>query len=223
MAQMRHLTAAGRERRALAAAALVRRVVEEACNQGNLAVLDEVLARQATSAPLDSGRAQPNAVPDEPVRERLPALLAAFRAAVPDARWTIVEQVAAAETVVTRLSVQGTFSGPLLGLAPPGRPATLTGVAISRFAAGRLVDLSLQADLLGLLTQLGVLPPLDLARTVVMARVQWAGALLADECSPAPARAPPCEAGAAEEHSDRPASLSRRTGGTFFSIASRER
>lgn len=75
---------------------------------------------------------------------------------MPDARWTITEQISAGETVVTRLSVAGAFSGPLLGLAPPGRPATLTGVALSRFAEGRLVDLWLQADLLGLLTQLGV-------------------------------------------------------------------
>ena len=81
--------------------------------------------------------------------------------------------------MVTRLAVQGTFSGRLLGLAPPGRPATLTGVAISRFAEGRLVDLWLQADLLGLLVQLGVLPPLGLAQALAMARVQRAGTLLA--------------------------------------------
>jgi hypothetical protein len=81
--------------------------------------------------------------------------------------------------VVTRLAVQGTFSGPLVGLAPPGRPATVTGVAISRFAQGRLVELWLQADLLGLLVQLGVLPPLGLAQALAMARVQRAGALLA--------------------------------------------
>jgi hypothetical protein len=191
MSSTRRLTAVQRERRALAAAALVRWVVEEACNQGNMAVLDELLAPSAERAPLDPGGARPDTASDAPVGERLPALLAAFRLAVPDARWTILEQVAAGETVVTRLEVRGTFSGPLVGLAPPGRPATLTGVAISRFAAGRLVDLSLQADLLGLLTQLGVLPALDLARTVAMARVQWAGSLLAGECPPAPPRAPP--------------------------------
>jgi hypothetical protein len=183
MPHTRHPTAAERERHALAAAALVRRVVEEACNQGNLAVLDELLAPPAP------GGARPDAAPGAAVPERLPALLAAFQAAVPDARWTILEQVAAGETVVTRLEVRGTFSGPLVGLGPPGRPATLTGVAISRFAAGRLVDLSLQADLLGLLTQLGVLPALDLARTVAMARVQWAGVLLADGRYPTPPRA----------------------------------
>jgi predicted ester cyclase len=109
--------------------------------------------------------------------ERLREQVAAFRTAVPDACWTIVAQVAEGETVVTRLSVRGTFSGPLLRLAPPGRLATLTGVVIVNFAAGRVVDLWLQADLLGLLQQLGVMPPLDLTQAVIVAQVLYAGTL----------------------------------------------
>jgi predicted ester cyclase len=174
------LAAAQRERYAAANAALVRRVVEDACNRDNLAVLDDMLAPLAAAEPVDQAHAGLEATANPPVQGRLRELLVAFRAAVPDARWSILEQVAQGETVVTRLSVHGTFSGPLVGLAPPGRPATLTGVVISRFAAGRLVDLWLQADLLGLLEQLGVLPPLNLAQAVTMARVLHAGALLVD-------------------------------------------
>src|SRR5262249_48652458 len=135
-----------RERRPRARpGALVRRLIEEACNQGRLETLDELL--------------DPSGLLGEtPLREGL----AAFRMAVPDGHWTIVEEIARGNTVVVRLAVQGTFSGPLLGLAPPGRPALLTGIAIGHFAGGRLVDLWLQADLLGLLQQLGVMPPLDL-------------------------------------------------------------
>ena len=158
--------------------ALVRRVVEEACNGGELAVLDEVLAPPDRAASAGA-----------PVVGRLRELLGAFRAAVPDARWTVLEQVAEGETVVTRLEVRGSFSGGLVRLAPPGRPATVTGVLIGRFAAGRLVDLWLQADLLGLLQQLGVMPPLDLAQAVAMAQVQRAGVLLAGE--PVPRDPPP--------------------------------
>ena len=164
MATARHTA----RRRHDALAVRVRRLVEEACNEGHLAGLDDVLAPASSMAGADG-----------PACAGLRDLLAAFRAAVPDARWTIVEQIVQGTTVVTRLSVQGTFSGPLVGLAPPGRPATVTGVAISRFAQGRLVDLWLQADLLGLLVQLGVLPPLGLAQALAMARVQRAGALLA--------------------------------------------
>ena len=148
--------------------ARVRRLVDEACNRGNLAVLDAALPPPGPTDPADGWAGTP-----------LRDYLAAFRDAVPDARWTIVEQIVQGTTVVTRLSVQGTFSGPLVGLVPPGRPATVTGVAISRFARGRLVDLWLQADLLGLLVQLGVLPPLGLAQALAMARVQRAGVLLA--------------------------------------------
>lgn len=139
----------------------VRRVVEEACNKGDLAALDDVLP------PPPSGPGAPASLRDA---------LVAFREAVPDARWTVLEQVSQGSTVVTRLEVEGTFSGPLLGLAAPGRPATLMGVAISRFARGRLAELWLQADLLGLLIQLEVLPPLGLAEALAMARVQRAGA-----------------------------------------------
>lgn len=148
----------------------VRRVIQEACNNGNLLALEEALA-------FPSGPG----TPDAPTPSQLPQLLAAFRAAVPDAHWTIDEQIAQGQRVVTRLSVSGTFSGPLLGLAPPGRPATLRGVAISRFVGGRLVELWLQADLLGFMQQLGVMPPLNLAQTMAVAQVARAGALASSD------------------------------------------
>jgi hypothetical protein len=184
-------TPAPRAAREDTAAACVRWVVEEACNNGDLGVLDAVLAPPAEGAAAPG----PGVASAPPLRP----LLAAFRAAVPDARWTIVQQIAQGDTVVTRLVVQGTFSGPLLGLAPPGRSATLTGVAISRFVGGRLVELWLQADLLGLLEQLELLPPLDLARALAMAQVGRVGALLAG--TPAP-RAPPPDRGPRPEHDD---------------------
>ncbi len=151
-----------------APAAIIRRLVEQACNGGNLTALDAALA------PADAGARGVGSVGNP--REAL----AAFRAYVPDARWTIVEQVAEGDTVVTRLRVRGAFAGPLLGLAPPGRPATLEGVAIARFVGACLADLWLQADLLGLLQQLDVLPSLDLSRALTLAQVARAGALLGD-------------------------------------------
>jgi hypothetical protein len=105
---------------------------------------------------------------------------------VPDARWTIEQQVVQEDTVATRLSVRGTFHGPLVGLAWPGRPATVAGVVFCRFAGGRIADLWMQADLLGLLEQLGVMPQLDLAQALSVAHVMRAGATLAGEFPPAP-------------------------------------
>jgi predicted ester cyclase len=206
MSDRRRTTPPTRPRGPETPAARVRRLVEEACNQGRLGILEEVLPSRHPADGADGG--------EPPAWAHLPDLLAAFRDAVPDARWTIVAQTSEGETVVTRLRVAGSFSGPLLGLAPPGRPATLTGVAISRFAGVRLVDLWLQADLLGLLEQLGVLPPLGLTQVAAMARVVRAGALLADEPAAAPPRSPPrTPAGAAAADPDHPASLSRRAAG----------
>jgi len=147
-----------------APAAIIRRLVEHACNGGDLAALDEALA------PAGAGARGVGSV------RNLREALAAFRAYVPDAHWTIVEQVAEGDTVVTRLRVRGAFAGPLLGLAPPGRPATLEGVAIARFVGACVADVWLQADLLGLLQQLDVLPSLDLSRALTLARVTQAGA-----------------------------------------------
>ncbi len=175
MGSPRGTSPAARARRRDTPAARVRRVVEEACNGGHLAALDALLPPPSPPATVADDVMGPAGSGMPPLRE----YLAAFRAAVPDARWTIVEQISQGNTVVTRLAVQGSFSGPLLGLAPPGRPATLTGVAISRFVGGHLAELWLQADLLGLLVQLELSPPLDLAQAVAMAQVARAGALLA--------------------------------------------
>jgi predicted ester cyclase len=172
MESMQRTSAGRRPRQAVSAAAALRRLVDEVCNGGDLAVLDELLPPIIHA----DGVAQSG---------RLREYLAAFRAVVPDAHWTIQEQIAEHDAVALRLQVQGTFSGPLVGLAPPGRPATVHGVAIGRFAEGRLVDLWLQADLLGLLQQLGVMPPLDLARAVAIAQVRWAGDLLATDAASA--------------------------------------
>jgi predicted ester cyclase len=212
MAEVPRTTQARPARRAAAHAAWVTRLVEEACNEGDLAILDENPA-----SPGARGEGSPAPLP---LRQQL----AAFRAAVPDARWSIEELVAAGETVVARLAVQGTFSGPLVGLARPGRPATLTGVAFARFSAGRLVELWLQADLLGFLQQLEVLPPLRLAQAVALAQVLQAAALLADELSPDPPDPPPrAPAWAAAAHPERSATLSRRAGGMSSSNTAPER
>lgn len=140
------------------AADAVRRAVIGACNHGSLDALDALLAGGSLG----------------PV-ERLREMVVRFRAAAPDARCTVEEQIAQGETVVTRLRVEGRFSGPLLGLTPPGRWASVSGVVITRFAGGRLSGVWVQADLLGLLLQLEVMPQLDLHQALTVARVSRLG------------------------------------------------
>jgi hypothetical protein len=53
---------------------------------------------------------------------------------------SIDEQLAAGDRVRTRYTVRGVHSRPFWGIAPTGRPVTLTGLALWRFVDGRVVE-----------------------------------------------------------------------------------
>lgn len=182
---------------------LVRRFVDEAINRGNQDVVAEVCADAAVGAWSDLRT-------PESIRD----LVLLYREAVPDAHWTIEQQVAEGEMLVTCFTARGTQRGALLGLAPTRKPMAVPGVVISRLEGHKVAVTWAQADLLGLLHQLGVMPDLSLDRAMVVARVLHAGALLAHERSLAPADPPPptARAGPAYEQRQKRA-LSSHEGG----------
>lgn len=73
----------------------------------------------------------------------------------PDLRFTIEDQVAAGDVVVTRWSAEATHAGDFMGLLPTGRRVTFTGIAYDRFEAGKIVERWEHFDRLGLLEQIG--------------------------------------------------------------------
>jgi predicted ester cyclase len=83
-----------------------------------------------------------------------------FQQAHPDGRHLIEDQVAEGDKVVTRLTARGTHTGDLLGIAATGRELVTTGIAIHRVTGGKLVEHWAESNLLGLLQQLGVVPPM---------------------------------------------------------------
>ena len=83
-----------------------------------------------------------------------------FRQAHPDGRHSIDDQVAEGDKVVTRVTARGTHTGELLGIPATGRELMTTGIAIHRVAGGKLVEHWAESNLLGLLQQLGALPPM---------------------------------------------------------------
>ena len=139
---------------------LVRRLVEEGVNQGQLAIVDEVFA--PTFPPLSVDWTGP---------EGIKQVLAVYRAAIPDARWVIDEQIAEGEMVATFFVAEGTQLGPLWGLPATGQRMAVAAVLLSRCREGQIVEQRLQLDLLGLLQQLGVMPELGLEQAVVAARL----------------------------------------------------
>lgn len=82
------------------------------------------------------------------------------RGGAPDLRFTIEQEVAEGDAVVSRWTAKGTNSGPLMGIPPTGKVITMAGINIFRIANGKITEDRTAEDTLGLLQQLGVVPPL---------------------------------------------------------------
>jgi len=88
---------------------------------------------------------------------------------VPDAmqqwRYTIEDLVAAADTVACRYPVTFLHSEDCPGIPATGKEVVEHGIMLVRVAGGCIVEMWDQADRLGLLQQLGMLPALGTATT----------------------------------------------------------
>ena len=131
--------------------ALLRRLFEEVWNQGNLGTVDELLA---TDYVLND--------PGQMVRgpEGFKAYVSAFRAAFPDMKATIEDQIAGDDRVAMRFTVQATHTGEFQGIPPTGKQVIMSGIDIQRIVDGKIVENWVNLDALGLLQQLGVFPPM---------------------------------------------------------------
>jgi predicted ester cyclase len=88
----------------------------------------------------------------------LKAAVTLFRTAFPDLQYSIDDDMAERDIVMTRFSARGTHLGPFLGAAPTGKSISYTGIDVNRVVAGRIVESWVQYDALGLLQQLGLVP-----------------------------------------------------------------
>ena len=129
--------------------AIVRRFIEEVFNEGNLAAIAEVV---------DSGYIMHGPGPAVSGQQGMQEFVTTYRTALPDYHCTIEDQVAEGDKVVTRWTVRGTQRGELDGIPPTGKPVTLAGIVIDRIANGRMAETWEQADVLGMLQQLGAIP-----------------------------------------------------------------
>ncbi len=131
--------------------AIVRRYNQEVWSEGNLDVVDELVASDL----LWSGRH----VDPEGIRHAV----AGMRAVFPDFQVTIDEMVAEGDKVFIRETCRGTHLGAMPGtpvgtIAPTGKPVTFTGNVLYRIANQQIVEDLAEMDMLGLLHQVGALP-----------------------------------------------------------------
>jgi len=81
-----------------------------------------------------------------------------FRA-FPDYSGTTEAMVAEGDTVAVRYTVRGTHTGKYRNVDPTGHTVEWTGMGFYRIEDGRIAEIWLEADRLGLLDQLEVLDP----------------------------------------------------------------
>lgn len=95
-----------------------------------------------------------------PGLEGLKDVLRGMRSAFPDLIFAINEQISEGDKVASRFEWTGTHRGEFLGVPATGRFVRVWGIVIDRLEQGRIKDTRIIMDTLGLMIQLGVVPPL---------------------------------------------------------------
>jgi len=130
--------------------AIARRYFEELLNKGTLAVADEILA---TNIIVHSSL--PTIIHGV---ENVKQSMAGFRAAFPDQHFTIEDEISEGDKVVFRYVYRGTHQGEFQGIAPTGKQVAVAGIAIYQITGGRIEEVWVASDSLGLMQQLGAVP-----------------------------------------------------------------
>ena len=131
--------------------ALIRRLMEEAFNRGDMSLVDELFAPDFVEH-----EELPPGIP--PGREAVKQLSTMFRSAFPDFKLTIDDMIAEDDKVVVRSTWSGTHKGEFMGIPPTGKSVSFGVIDIVRIAGGKFVEHWGQMDSMGMMQQLGVIP-----------------------------------------------------------------
>jgi steroid delta-isomerase-like uncharacterized protein len=86
--------------------------------------------------------------------------VAVVAAGLPGYTFEIHDQIAQDDLVVNRITWRGVHTGNLAGVPATGRSVELRGINMFRVQDGRVVEQWAELDMLGLLQQIGAVPPL---------------------------------------------------------------
>jgi len=132
-------------------ATIVRSFVEEVITRGNIeAAAQYVWEDVVEQVPLPG---------QGPGLDGLKDIIRAMRAGYPDIVFSIQEQIAEHDKVASRFEWTGTHHGTFLGIPATGRQVRVWGIVFDRLEDGRINDTRIIMDSLGMMAQLGVLPP----------------------------------------------------------------
>ena len=130
---------------------LVRRFVDEVQSGGNIDAVDELCSPEFVN------HSAPPGVPSN--CEGVKQVTAMFRQAFPDSHFTVEDMIAEGDKVATRKTFHGTHQGEFMGIPPTGQQVSIGLIDIVRIVDGKVVEHWAMGDNLGMLQQLGVVPP----------------------------------------------------------------
>ena len=130
-----------------------RRMLEEAFGQGKLEVVEEILDPDFVCYDPNSESGAVRGA--DTIKQEIEW----FRNAIPDLTYTVEDQVAEGDKVVTRYRATGTHEGEFFGVAPTGNQIEMSGIQIDRFGeGGKMIEEWPEYDLLGAMKQMGAVP-----------------------------------------------------------------
>ena len=136
---------------------ITKRAWDEAFHKGNVNALDEIVAQ-------DLVHHQPP-MPDIKGLAAYKQMVAEMRKAFSDIKFTFDEMIAEGDASAARWTFQGTHTGQMPGspVPPTGKQVTMTGLGMARAVNGKAVEHWNYVDMLGLMQQLGIAPPMGKA------------------------------------------------------------
>lgn len=130
---------------------IIRRFIDVTLNRGDVEAAGQFVCEDVVEQVPFPGQG--------PGLEGLKDVLRGLREAFADLHWTVHEQIAEGDKVVTRFEWTGTHRGPFFGIPATGRPVRVWGMVIDRLDGGRIKETRILMDGLGLMGQLGLFPP----------------------------------------------------------------
>src|SRR5688572_10065382 len=117
-------------------------MVEHAFNQGEVAVVDELVA--------PDGVAHTSAWGTQHTRDGLKQLIASFRAAFPDLHCSVEDEISQDDKVAAHWTMRGTHTGLLLGNRPTRRSIVVQGMLFACTKNGQIVEGWMLVDQMGM-------------------------------------------------------------------------
>ena len=134
---------------------LTLRFYKEVLENGNVAAVDDFVAVNAIEH-----EQPPPGVTREPGREGVKQLIKAYTDGFTSMSVQVHAQYRDGDTVISRVTFGGTHTGTFGGIPATGKHISAEGIDIIRFEGERMAEHWGQFDAVGMLTQLGVMPPM---------------------------------------------------------------